>query len=111
MKNNRKISIFFFYIGIVLSGCNKYIDTKGRLISSNGFSLKSYEDYNDFRCFSNMVSTMDTFRTVPTHFKVKLPKGIQSSLQSEFEARVTNLGYKYYLVRSLEDFKNIILYL
>ena len=76
MKNNRKISIFFFYIGIVLSGCNKYIDTKGRLISSNGFSLKSYEDYNDFRCFSNMVSTMDTFRTVPTHFKVKLPKGI-----------------------------------
>ena len=40
--------------------------------------------------------------------EVKLEKGRQSQQQIEFEKKVKNLGFEYYLVRSLEDFQNII---
>lgn len=37
--------------------------------------------------------------------EVKTPTGVQSKSQKIFEKLVTNLGFKYYLVRSLDDFK------
>lgn len=40
--------------------------------------------------------------------EVKTETGTQSSKQKEFEQRVILLGLKYFLVRSLADFKNII---
>jgi hypothetical protein len=36
-------------------------------------------------------------------------KGRQSDNQKEFEQIVTDLGFEYHLVRSLDDFKNIFL--
>lgn len=35
-------------------------------------------------------------------------KGSQSKNQKDFEIRVTELGFNYYLVRSLEGFKKVI---
>lgn len=40
--------------------------------------------------------------------EVKTSKGVQSERQKVFQKSVENLGFKYYLVRSLEDFKKII---
>lgn len=37
--------------------------------------------------------------------EVKTPTGSQSTEQKEFERLVKNLGFEYYLVRSLQDFK------
>lgn len=37
-------------------------------------------------------------------FELKIEKGIQSETQKDFESRVIELGYRYELVRSLEDF-------
>ena len=42
--------------------------------------------------------------------EVKTAIGRQSDKQKKFEENVKNLGYKYYLVRSLEDFKKIIMF-
>lgn len=39
--------------------------------------------------------------------EVKTEKGIQSEKQKDFETTVTNLGFEYYLVRSLDEFKQI----
>lgn len=39
--------------------------------------------------------------------EVKTDVGYQSPTQKEFESQVKNLGFEYYLVRSLEDFKKI----
>jgi len=44
--------------------------------------------------------------TLYIEFKTKI--GRQSDEQIEFERRVTMLGHRYYLVRSLEEFKSII---
>lgn len=41
--------------------------------------------------------------------ELKTDKGIQSAAQKDFETRITNLGYNYYLVRSLEEFKTILI--
>lgn len=41
-------------------------------------------------------------------FEIKTLTGKQSDKQKDFENRVNLLGHKYYLVRSLEDFKNIL---
>ena len=40
--------------------------------------------------------------------EVKNEKGKQSPKQKLFESQVNRLGYKYYLVRNLEEFKNIL---
>ena len=40
--------------------------------------------------------------------ELKLPKGIQSDVQKDFECRVSNLGFEYRIIRSLEEFKNFI---
>ena len=40
--------------------------------------------------------------------EVKNEKGKQSEKQKLFEKQVTNLGFKYYLVRNLKYFKEII---
>lgn len=39
--------------------------------------------------------------------EVKTEKGIQLEKQKDFETTVTNLGFEYYLVRSLDEFKNL----
>lgn len=40
--------------------------------------------------------------------ELKTPTGIQSDKQKEFQQIVTNLGFEYFVIRSLEDFKKII---
>ncbi len=40
--------------------------------------------------------------------ELKIDKGMQSAAQKEFEQRVNALGYEYHLIRSLEQFKKII---
>lgn len=40
--------------------------------------------------------------------EVKTQSGKQSEKQKEFQNKVELLGFKYYLVRSLEDFKKLV---
>jgi hypothetical protein len=40
--------------------------------------------------------------------EVKKDKGVQSKEQIEFEGRVTKMGFKYVIVRSLDEFKEMI---
>ena len=40
--------------------------------------------------------------------ELKAEKGIQSDNQKDFEVRVNELGFEYYIIRSLEQFKEMI---
>ena len=42
------------------------------------------------------------------YIEVKDDTNTQQPNQREFEAQITALGFKYYIVRSLEEFKNVI---
>ena len=41
-------------------------------------------------------------------FEVKTHNGVQSDSQKRFESEVKSLGFEYYIVRSLDEFKNKI---
>lgn len=41
--------------------------------------------------------------------EVKTPTGVQSSRQKEFQQHCNASGFPYYLVRSIEDFRNYLL--
>ena len=43
-------------------------------------------------------------------FEVKTPIGKQSDIQKRFELEVNNLGFQYFLVRSLDEFKKIVIF-
>lgn len=54
---------------------------------------------------ADLIILMPNAKTI--FVEVKTEKGIQSDKQKDFEKTVTDLGFKYYLVRSLEEFKNL----
>lgn len=41
--------------------------------------------------------------------ELKIEKGVQSESQKDFEERIKKLGYEYHIIRSLNDFKNLLL--
>ncbi len=41
--------------------------------------------------------------------EIKTDVGIQSLVQIKFQNKVEELGFKYFVVRSLDDFKELIL--
>jgi len=43
-------------------------------------------------------------------FEVKTPIGKQSDHQKRFELEVKGLGFEYYIVRSLDEFKKIVIF-
>lgn len=55
----------------------------------------------------------DTVVILPTKdlifVEFKTDIGKQSPAQKDFEKRVTNLGYKYFVIRSLSEFKELII--
>jgi hypothetical protein len=44
----------------------------------------------------------------PIFVEVKTPTGIQKPEQKEFQQHIESLGYKYFLVRTLEEFQAVI---
>lgn len=54
---------------------------------------------------SDLIILLPNAKTI--FIEVKTEKGIQSEKQKDFETTVTNLGFEYYLVRSLDEFKQI----
>ena len=40
--------------------------------------------------------------------ELKIEKGIQSEVQKKFESKVNLLGFDYFIIRSLEEFKKLI---
>ena len=55
----------------------------------------------------------DTVVILPTKdlifVEFKTDIGKQSPAQKDFEKRVTNLGYKYFIIRTFDEFKKIII--
>jgi len=41
-------------------------------------------------------------------FELKAEKGVQSDVQKLFETNVKKLGFEYHIIKSLEQFKNIL---
>ena len=71
---------------------------------------KNYYVLKIIKCNKNGTADLIAFRKseFPIFIEVKTEKGKQSELQKFRQKEVEQLGYKYYLIRSLEEFKIII---
>lgn len=60
-----------------------------------------------------LAGVADTIVILPSKELVfvefKTDVGRQSKAQKDFEKRVTNLGYKYFIIRTFDEFKKIII--
>ena len=54
---------------------------------------------------SDLIILLPNAETI--FIEVKTDKGKQSEVQINFQKKVSEMGFKYFLVKNLEDFKNI----
>jgi len=82
----------------IQASCLKYAKSKG------WFVLKV------IKCNVNGFPDSALFKDGKTIFvEFKAEKGSQSILQKYVESELVNNGFKYYLIRSLKEFKEIVL--
>lgn len=70
-----------------------------------------YKRKNYFEGLGMLKGVSDVVVLLPNNvlfIEFKSPKGVQRLEQREFENRCLNLGFPYYVCRSLEQFKDII---
>ncbi|MBO7226567.1 MAG: VRR-NUC domain-containing protein [Bacteroidales bacterium] len=86
---------------------------------------KEYPEYllfstNNEACYNNnyylesgvLSGVSDLIVVLPNKIifvELKAERGIQSKSQKEFETKLISLGYEYFLIRSLESFKELIM--
>jgi hypothetical protein len=81
----------------IQASCLKYAKTKGWI------ALKI------IKCNINGMSDSILFKDGKTIFvEFKAERGIQSELQKYVEKQLIEQGFKYYLIKSLEKFKEIL---
>ena len=86
---------------------------------------KEYPEYiifstNNEACYNNsyflesgvLQGVSDLVVVLPNKIifvELKTNKGIQSKNQKQFQTKLNSIGYEYYIIRSLEDFKELIM--
>ena len=81
----------------IQASCLKYAKSKGWI------ALKI------IKCNINGMSDSILFKDGQTIFvEFKAGKGVQSELQKYVEKQLIDQGFKYYLIKSLEKFKEIV---
>jgi len=91
---------------------NEYqIKGKGLIFAVPNGGSRNILEAKNLKLTGQMAGVSDLIVLLPNKcifIEVKVEKGIQSEVQKVFEEKVSLLGFKYYLVRSLEQFKNVI---
>ena len=77
------------------------------------FSVANESTYKNktFKATGTMAGVSDLIVVTPSKtifVELKTEIGVQSEKQKEFQKAIENLNHEYYLIRSLEQFKNIL---
>ncbi len=107
-KKEPKITEDYIQKGIV-----KYLRNRGYIVFStpNEASGNNLKRLNHFISMGLMPGVADLTVWFPwniTYLEVKTKKGRQSDNQKHFEQLCKRYGYDYFVVRSIEDVKNIM---
>ena len=71
----------------------------------------TYRNKNYFSMLGSLAGVSDLICIIPNHImfiEMKSKTGRQSLEQKQFQQRVTSLGFEYHLIRSFDDFHNLI---
>lgn len=91
--------------------CTKLNNPKHSIFSVPNGGNRSKSEAMKFKATGLVAGVSDLIIIRPNEVlfvELKVDKGRQSEAQKEFESTVTALGFKYHLIRSLEEFKKCI---
>ena len=91
--------------------CLAFMDTPCVIFSVPNETAAGYLEMRKLKLTGLFSGVSDLIVVMPNRLlfvEVKTPVGRQSVKQKYFEKLVTNLGFNYHLVRSLEDFKQLM---
>lgn len=92
--------------------CLKFHKPRGILFSIPNGGTRNKLEAMTMKATGLLAGASDLIVILPNSkllfIEVKIDKGLQSEKQIDFENRVEKLGYDYFIVRSLDEFKNIV---
>lgn len=92
--------------------CLKFHKPRGILFSIPNGGTRNKLEAMTMKATGLLAGASDLIVILPNSkllfIEVKIDKGLQSEKQIDFENRVKKLGYDYFIVRSLDEFKNIV---
>lgn len=107
-ENKLQAEIFIWYSN---NYCLKSHNPRGLIFSIPNGGTRNIREAMTFKATGLLKGASDLIVIFPNgklcFIELKMPKGVQSPEQKDFEQRVKNLGYEYHLIRTLEDFKTL----
>jgi hypothetical protein len=101
--------IFNFYQN---NYCLKFHNPRGLIFSIPNGGTRNKLEAITMKATGLLAGASDLIVILPNgklfFMELKIEKGIQSDKQKEFENRVSDLGFEYKIIRSLDEFKNFI---
>lgn len=108
-ENNIQQQIYIWYNN---THCLKTNPNRGLIFSIPNGGSRNIREAMTLKATGILSGVSDLIVILPNgkllFVEVKIDKGIQSEAQKDFENRVNALGYEYHLVRSLDEFKDLI---
>jgi hypothetical protein len=109
-ENNLQADIYKWFNNTY---CLKNMANRGLIMSIPNGGTRNIREAMTFKATGLLKGASDLIVIFPNgklcFIELKMPKGIQSAEQKDFESRVKLLGYEYHLIRSLEEFKLLTL--
>lgn len=104
-ENNLQQQIFVWYHN---NYCLKSHNPRGLIFSIPNGGTRNIREAMTFKATGLLKGASDLIVIFPNgklcFIELKMPKGVQSDEQKDFESRVKLLGFEYHLIRSLEEF-------
>ena len=108
-ENNLQQQIYIWFNNTY---CLKNHNPRALIFSIPNGGTRNVREAMTFKATGLLPGASDLIIILPNgkllFVELKMLKGIQSNEQKDFECRVSSLGYEYYLIRSLEQFKLLI---
>ena len=90
--------------------CLKHHTPRGLIFSIPNGGTRNIKEAMTLKATGVLAGASDMICILPNKqlifLELKTEKGVQSEKQKEFQKRVENLGFEYWLIRSLDEFKN-----
>lgn len=92
--------------------CLKHHNPRGLIFSVPNGGTRNIREAMTMKATGLLSGVSDLIVVLPNgkllFVELKLQKGRQSETQKDFEIRVCNLGFEYHIIRSLEQFKELV---
>lgn len=108
-ENELQQKIFMYFNN---NYCLKHHNPRSIIFSVPNGGFRNVIEAKKMKLTGTLSGVSDLILILPNgkllFLELKIEKGVQSASQKEFEQRVNLLGFEYHIIRSIEQFKELI---